>query len=147
MKRKYFIFGMIIFITIIFIIIFSIIMFKANKNNKQILYRCSYVNYAWGTTDYGYIIYNNGNIEEFDKYDKDKKLKKAKISNEELEELIRLSLLVQSTYVGQNSILLADSGQRTEEIYNQDSKKWIRLLESGEYNNGKNYDEQSDKIL
>lgn len=104
MKKKL-LFGIIIFSIAI---IFSLIIFIINKNNNHILFRCSYENHAWGSKHYGYIIYSNGKIEEFDSYNEDKELKKAKISKEELKELTRLLLLVKDEYhenTSRNSII------------------------------------------
>lgn len=51
---------------------------------------------------------------------------------------------ITKTQVG---IQLFDSGQITKEIYNQESKKWIKLYTHGDYNNGKNNNEQTNEIL
>lgn len=110
------------------------------------LYRSSHVNFAWGSVSFGYTIYSNGIIEEYDDYNKDKKLKKGKISSEELEKLKNLADLVNDEYKRNNSFQMFDAGVTTKEIYSPRLKKWVVLSKWGD-KMGNNSSKESQEIL
>ena len=134
----------IIFIIIILIILIAI---YPNNRNNSILFKNSYENYAWGARNYGYYIYSNGNIKEYDDYDNKKKLKSAKISKEELNQLKELANIVEDKYEeSASSFKLSDSGIFTKQIYNSKLSKQVVLSKKGD-SAGNNLTETSQKIL
>ena len=135
-----------IIICIIIISIISVVLYLNSKDNN-ILFKSSYENHAWGDISYGYYIYFNGDIKEYDDYDNDRKLKSAKISNEELKQLKKLASIVKDKYKKENSrIQMFDAGIETKQIYNRRLFKWVILSKSGD-TNGENSTETSQKIL
>lgn len=139
----------VLIITVVVIIISLILI---NKFNNKVIFINSHDNYAWEPVSYGYKIYDNGIIEEYDKYDNDDELKRAKISNEELTKLKELADSVESNYtkkLNPESILhpnsfagamevMWDAGVTEKKIYNNKENKWITLYEYGDtmgYNN------------
>ena len=136
-----------IIICIIIISIISIVLYLNSKSNNNILFKSSYENYAWGARSYGYFIYFNGDIKEYDDYDNDRKLKSAKISNEELAQLKELASMVEDKYENDTSMgQMFDAGISTEQIYNNKLSKWIVLSKYGD-SMGRNSTETSKKIL
>lgn len=138
-----------IFACFILIVIVSIFLLftKNNSRSKTIIFRHSYINGAWGYSDYGYVIYDNGVIEEYSNSDTDEELKSAKINNNELNELLSLSKSVKNKYEKDTSgFILNDAGLITKEIYNENLEKWIILSKSGD-TFGSNNTEESLKIL
>lgn len=118
-----------------------------NKQNRTELYKNSYENAAWGQQNYGYIIYSDGTIEEFDYFNTDRELKKDKISKEELKNLKELANLVEDKYEKSTSMgPMMDAGYHKDEIYSQRLNKWIVLSTSGD-SFGSNSTEESKKIL
>lgn len=143
MKRK--ILGIAVIICIIIISIISILLYFYSKDNN-ILFKYSYENYAWGARSYGYFIYSNGDIKEYDDYDNDSKLKSAKISKKELAQLIELSNMVEDKYENDTKWQMIDAGITIKQIYNSKLSKWVILSKSGD-SNGRNSSETSQKIL
>lgn len=151
----------IIIILILLIISFVIGLFLYNINNNQIIFINSYENNAWVPVSYGYRIYANGTIEEYNNYDSDTELKRAKISNEDLKELKSLANSVNSNYINginpeslfhpANSITVilseaSDAGITEKKIYNDKEKKWIVLYQCGNIM-GYNDTEETKKII
>lgn len=132
----------IIFIMLIVIISAFILI---NKNKKE-LFIYSYRNSAWGYRNYGYIIYTDGTIKEYDYADESRELKSAKISQEELNSLKELANEVDDEYEKDNSMVIYDAGLTTEEIYNSKTKRWIVLSKWGDAM-GSNNSEEAKKIL
>ena len=111
------------------------------------LYKQQYSNHAWGYRNYGYVIYKNGTIKEFDKSrDKnpDKKLQKAQIAKEELQELKTLASQVKDEYSDVSSIKemwgnqvieigpANDAGVTIRKIYSNRLMRWVFLSKSGD---------------
>ena len=135
-----------IIICIIIISIVSIVLYLNSKSNN-ILFKSSYENYAWGARSYGYYIYSNGDIKEYDNYDNDRKLKSAKISSEELTQLKELAGMVEDKYEVDTSMgQMFDAGTSTEQIYNSKLSKWVILSKFGD-SMSRNSTETSQKIL
>jgi len=144
-----------ILIIIIIGIIISLIFFS--KINKKVIYINSYSNFAWGAEGYGYKIYSNGIIEEYDEHNSEAKLKRAKISKEELLQLKKLANSVEDDYIDSNSFApnsyesiinaaTEDAGVTEKKIYNNEEKKWITLSQSGD-TVGHNDTEEAKKII
>lgn len=146
LSRKTKIMIVILILLIILIISFIIGLILYNINNNQIIFVNSYENNAWAPASYGYRIYANGTIEEYDNYDSDTQLKKAKISNEDLKKLKKLANLVNSNYINginpeslfhpANSITVifseaSDAGLTEKKVYNDKEEKWIVLYQCG----------------
>ena len=142
-KKKKIILG-IIFILIILIAV--LIFFLSHKNSNGILFRKTYVNNAWDHKDYGYVIYSNGIIKEYDNINKTRKLRKGKLTESELKELKQLSVKVEDEYVKDTKRKMFDAGLSVYEIYNTKSHKWIVLRKFGD-EMGSNDSEESQKIL
>lgn len=137
-----------IIIGVLIIIIVGIIisLLRINKINGIVIFINSHDNYAWAPVSYGYKIYDNGIIEEYNEYNNDKELKRAKISNEELAKLKELADSVEFKYtkkLNPESILHPDSfagamkvmwdaGVTEKKIYNSKKSKWITLYEYGD---------------
>lgn len=151
----------IIVILSLLIISFTIRLILYNINNNQIIFVNSYENNAWASHSYGYRIYANGTIEEYDNYDSDTELKKAKISNEDLKELKKLANSVNSNYIdgvnpeslfhpaNSTTVILSeasDAGLTEKKIYNGKRKKWIVLYQCGDIM-GYNDTEETWKII
>lgn len=138
-----------IIVLIIIVCIFAIIgiVICLKMQPKDALYISSYQNSAWGQQDYGYIIYSDGTIKEYDSYNTDKELKKSKISKEELKRLKELSNLVEDKYEKSTSnIQIMDAGYSKEEVYNRKLDKWVVLSTFGN-SNGANSTEEGKEIL
>ena len=120
------------------------IMFSV-KNNKKALFIHSYENYAWRSTSYGYIIYSDGTIKEYDDFNDNKELKENKLTKDELDELKKLANKVQDKFEVDNSFQLFDAGTTVDKIYNDKLNKWIILDKRGN-DNGSNNSEESKKI-
>lgn len=132
-------------IAIIMVIISTVIVsLVVIKNNTYILYSEDYSNYSWGFVSYGYTIYNDGRIEEYNSKKTDEELSKAKISREELRKLKELINKTQDKYNGninpmttaieQGSLVLnvgMDVGTLKQKIYKKKENKWITLYKSG----------------
>lgn len=112
-------------IIIAFVIILLLFIFI--QGTKEELFIKSYQNYAFAPQNYGYIIYSDGTIKEYDKYHYNKNLKKARITNEELVELKELANKVKDEYKKDDKTNYADMGSSTTKIYNSQTKKWIIL--------------------
>lgn len=136
----------IIIISILLIISFVIVLFLYNINNNQIIFINSHENNAWAPVSYGYRIYANGIIEEYNNYNSDTELKKAKLNKEDLKKLKSLANSVNSNYIdGVNpeslfhsaksiTVILSeasDAGLTEKKIYNNKEKKWIVLYQCG----------------
>lgn len=130
----------------IFAIAIILIILYFNHKNSSVLFRFSHENYAWSPTSYGYSIYSNGIIEEYDDYNEDEELKKAKITNEELNKLKELANKVEDKYEKNDKIQLFDAGTSTRKIYSDRLGKWIILSKGGD-SMGKNNTETSIEIL
>lgn len=144
-KKKKIILGVII-ISIISIVTLVIFIFK---NTGKKLYAENYINYAWGHFESNLEIYDNGLMIYTANSDEEETKKKIKISNEELNKLKNLSLLVQDNYTLKKSdLVMFDVGSTTTEIYNKKIGKWIKLSYSadGGYS-GYNESEETKKIL
>lgn len=139
-KKSIFLFGIIL----LCIIILTIIFFK-HKNNS-ILFKSTYMNGAWEPTSYGYFIYSNGIIKEYDDYNKDKELKSAKLTVEELNQLKELANKVKDKYEKNEKFQMFDAGISSQQIYSQRLGRWIVLSNSGD-TNGSNNTEISKEIL
>lgn len=151
-----------IIIGVLIIIVVGIIisLLLINKVNGKVIFINSHDNYAWNPVSYGYKIYDNGIIEEYDEYNNDEELKRAKISNEELAKLKELADSVESKYtkkLNPQSILhpdsfagamevMWDSGVTEKKIYNSQKSKWITLYEYGD-TMGYNDTEETKEII
>lgn len=98
-----------------------------------------------GAKSYGFIIYNNGIIEEYNKFDNEKELKKNKLTKNELERLKELANKVQDEYKVDNKNQMSDAGTTTNKIYNNKLNEWIILYKGGD-DNGSNDSETSKEI-
>lgn len=153
MRKKKLIFLIVMIILTIFIIgIITIILINRKDTNKVAIFTHSHENYAWSHVSYGYTIYDDGTIKEYDNSNTDKELKIAKITDDELIQLKDLANLVDVNYtsgVNPESILnpnsisggmisMFDAGVTEKKIYNSKAKKWITLYKFGDtmgYNN------------
>lgn len=130
----------------ILLIMSSIIgLFLYNINNNPIIFINSHENNAWTPVSYGYKIYSNGTIEEYDNYNNVTEFKKAKISNEDLKKLKDLANSVNSNYINginPESLLhpdslaatfgeASDAGLIEKKIYNDKEKNWVLLYQYG----------------
>jgi len=137
----------IVLISIIFIVVVIGIVLYLKEQVNSPLFRSSYENYAWGARSYGYVIYSNGTIKEYDDYDKEKELKKGKISREELEKLKNLANSVKNEYKKDSSgMRIFDAGVSTKEVYSERLGRWIVLSKWGDII-GSNSSEESQEIL
>ena len=129
---------------IIVVLVIVLLLFIFLKCNKEELFIHSYENYAFAPTNYGYIIYSDGTIKEYDDYHHRKNLKKQKITEEELAELKVLANKVKKDQYKKddNRTNLSDMGSSTTKIYNSQSKEWIILYDWI----GSNNSEESQKI-
>lgn len=112
-------------------------MFIFLKGNKEELFISSYTNYAFEPTNYGYIIYSDGTIKEYDKYHHKKNLKKEMITNEELANKVK------DEHKKDDKTHWPDMPSSTDKIYNSQAKKWIILDDWVGSNNSK----EAQKIL
>lgn len=130
----------------ILLIMSSIIgLFLYNINNNPIIFINSHENNAWTPVSYGYKIYANSTIEEYDNYNNATEFKKAKISDEDLKKLKNLANSVNSNYINginPESLLHPDSFAATfgegsdaglieKKIHNDKEKNWILLYQYG----------------
>lgn len=137
---------LIIIVVIILVLLLAIgIAFNVRNNKKTPLFVHSYQNYAWGSSSHGYIIYNNGIIEEYNDFDNEKKLKKNKLTEDELEKLEELANKVQDEYKVDNRYQICDAGTTVNKIYNSKLNQWIILDKSGD-TNGRNDSNESKEI-
>lgn len=136
----------IIILTVISIFVYLNIKDNINTKNASILFESSYQNYAWKYQSYGYYIYSNGYIKEYDDYDNNKKLKSAKISEEELAQLKELAKTVEDKYEKSTIPGTRDGGTFTKRIYNENLSKWVILSKFGD-SMGNNPTETSEEIL
>ena len=98
----------------------------SNEESEDKLFESSYSNYAHKETHYGYYIYSNGVISEFDEYDKERNLKSAMLTNEELVLLKELSNIIQNEFVEKPN-MMQDAGTATKKIYSEKLSKWVLL--------------------
>lgn len=146
-KKIIFFLILVIFLTLLIFFLFLYSHISKNTDNSSILFKSSYDNHAWNPTSYGYYIYSNGVIKEFDEYDTEKKLKSAKINKIELTQLQKLANIVEDKYTPDpNGPQFWDSGTRTRQIYNSNLSKWIILYKDGD-SMGENLTETSQEIL
>lgn len=148
---KSIILGIIILLLILVSIISLILYFNNQINNqKSVLFESSYTNFAWGYANYGYIIYSDGTIEEYDNSDEKRitDLKKDKITKEELNQLKTLANKVEDKYEEDNSGFppMNDGGTSEKSIYNARLSKFVILSKSGDSLGG-NSTETSKEIL
>ena len=144
-KKKKIILGVII-ISIISIVTLAIFIFK---NTGKKLYAKNHINYAWGYFESNLEIYDNGLMIYTTNSDEEETKKKVKISNEELNELKNLSLLVKDNYTLKKSdFVMFDGGSTTKEIYNKKIGEWIKLSYFADGSrSGYNESEETKKIL
>ena len=133
----------------IIIIIAVILLFFLDNYSNEILFKSSYTNASWGHVDYGYIIYKNGIIQQYDNSDEKhiKNIKKDKIT---ILELIQLKILANkvedklSTY--DSRLHMLDSGVSEKIIYSKTLSKFVVLYQNG-YDYAKNTSEAGEEIL
>ena len=140
----------IIGIIIILIIMAIILLLYFRNNSSNILFKSSYTNHAWGYANYGYIIYSNGIIQQYD-HSNEKRIenpKKDKITKEELNQLKKLSNKVEDKYENDNSGIppMNDGGISEKAIYSSRLSKFVILSRSGD-SLGKNATDTSKEIL
>lgn len=156
---KSIIIGIIVSVIIVGIII-TISIFTKKENNKEAIYKNSHENYAWTPISYGYVIYDDGTIKEYDNYDTNKELKTAIINDDELTQLKDLANLIKDEYtaginpesvLNPNSMMGAiggmdDAGITEKQIYNNKEQKWITLYKFGD-SMGYNNNEETRKVI
>lgn len=106
MKKK-----ILIGVAVIAVIIFIII----KTQDKDVIFMNQFTNYANGHVEFGYYIYSNGIIQEFDNRKENSELKQKKIDKDELQKLKQLINSVEDKY----------------EIYSEDSSYWHNLVIDG----------------
>ena len=136
---------LIIIVIIILVLCIAVGIMFGVKNNENALFVHSYENNAWESTSYGYIIYSDGTIKEYDDFNDNKELKKNKLTKNELDELKELANKVQDKFEVDNSFPMFDAGTIVNKIYNDKLNKWIILDKSGD-DNGSKDSEESKKI-
>ena len=143
----------VILIVIILAIVITTIICVVNKNAEKetyLLFKSGYSNYAWDKVNYGYYIYSDGEIKEFDEYETNKKkedLKSAKITKDELKKLKQLADSVEDKYEpNPDAEQIMDAGSSAIEIYSQKYSKWVLLSVDKGYE-GSNKTEESQQIL
>lgn len=142
---KKLIIGIVIFLIII--IIMLLLYFKNSSSN--VLFKSSYINHAWGYADYGYIIYENGVIQQYDNSDEKRieNLKKDKITKKELSQLKKLANKVEDKYKKKESNPpMQDAGISENIIYSNKLSKFVVLSRSGDLMEN-NFTETSIEIL
>ena len=133
----------------ILIVIISIIVVLCFNNQKSVLFKSSHINYAWGYVNYGYIIYNDGVIQQYDdsKEKRIENLKKDKITKEELSQLKELSNKVEDKYEkNNNGWEMFDAGVSEKAIYSSRLSKFVILSRWGD-SIGSNSTDTSKEIL
>ena len=128
---------------------FSMII-KSNNTTKveteNLLFKYSYISHGRYNISYGFYIFNDGKIKEYDDYDKSRKLKKEQLAEEEIHRLYELSTLVQDVFITDKKSQILDRGISTSQIYNRELSKWILLSSTGD-SNGRNHTQISNEIL
>ncbi len=156
MKKK--IISIVIIISIIIILEIIIVLLMKWKNTKAELFISSY-DYP-KMVSYGYKIYVDGTIREYDINKSKEELKVAKIKNYELTQLKNLTNLVETNYIkGLNPIskfypntpygrivAVDDAGIEEKRIYKSVDKKWITLYKFGD-EMGYNDTEETKRII
>ncbi len=141
---------MIILIVVVCIItgIVGTIIFLKGKE-KEPIFKYSYENHTWEDSKNGYIIYFNGDIEEYDEYAKPEDLKKAKLSKDEIKQLKELANKVEDEYQEYDiEISGAGLGKSVDEVYSKRLKKWITLSKmEDDGSGGGNLSETGESIL
>lgn len=99
---------------------------KESVDLDNALFIYEYENYAWSRNLNGYIIYNDGRIEEFDVYNTEKTLKHDNLTKEELNEIKELSNQVDEELY-ENNMNMADAGTSVQQVYNSTQNKWVTL--------------------
>ena len=89
MKKK-----ILIVVAVIAVIIFIII----KTQDKDVIFVNKYTNYANGRVEFGYYIYSNGIIQEFDNRKENSELKQKKIDKQELQKLKQLINSIEDKY-------------------------------------------------
>ena len=141
-KKRSLLLGVIISIIVLILLV---VLYNVKKNN--VLFQSSYENYAWNNRSYGYKIYRNGVISEYDDYDHSRQLKSAKITNEELIQLKELVNMVKDKYeVESGSVHTIDAGVTTVKVYSSKLSKWVILSRHGDQV-GVNSSDVSQEIL
>ena len=149
MKRGY----LIIIIIIIASIIATIYLVnRESKNTEELLFKSEYINDSWGYQNYGYVIYSNGKIQQFNNSTnaKDQNLKKAKLTKEELKRLIELSSnVIDNLEVEEDksSSNFFDIGTSKTQVYNQKLGEWIILNQSDSQRTIKNNTDVAKEIM
>lgn len=132
-KKVLIIVGMIILLAIIGIILIA-------KNHKKELFIHSFSNY----NKYGYIIYDDGTIKEYNETEK-KKLKKNKLTKDELEELKTLANKVEDDFYVLEGATFFDAGTTIDKIYSDKINDWIIIFKR-DYYYGYNNTEEGRRI-
>lgn len=136
MKKK-----ILILVAVIAVIIFIIIKIQG----KDIIFMNNYTNYANGHVEFGYYIYSNGVIQEFDCKKESSELKHEKINKEELKQLKELINHLEDKYENYDeenywNTLVIDGGTTTKCVY---TKENVFVLLDGE---GSNSSQESIEI-
>ena len=134
-------FRMVLFCFIIIIISLFLLKITINSNN-DIIFKEEYTNDAWSHNDYGYYIYKDGTIKQYDN-SKPKvysKLNEAKISKDELKELIKLAKTINDeikiidtkngSLLDRMSATAYDAGMTQYSVYSDNLAKFILLREA-----------------
>ena len=128
---------------------FSMII-KSNNTTKveteNLLFKYSYISHGRYNISYGFYIFNDGKIKEYDDYDKSRKLKKDQLDEEEIQKLYELSTLVKDEFETDKSVPIHDIGISTTQIYNEKLSKWVMLTSGGD-SLGRNSTKESEEIL
>lgn len=136
MKKK-----ILIVVAVIAVIIFIIIKIQS----KDIIYMNEYTNYANGYVGFGYYIYSNGVIQEFDNRKESSELKNKKINKKELKKLKKMINSLEDKYEKHDEEsywypLAIDGGTTTKCVYKKEN---VFVLLDGE---GSNYSQESKEI-
>lgn len=132
MKRKV-ILGSIVILIVAIISMLGIIYVLRKDNGQQPLYEDSYENNAWGYVNYGYTIYENGLIKQYDnsKEKRIQELKEAVLTKDELSKMKEFANKIEDKFeVDDSSMIVFDAGLTIRKIYNKKLGKWITLSES-----------------
>lgn len=141
-------------------IIITINIVNKKETNKVVIYKNSHENYAWSPVSYGYIIYDDGTIEEYDDYNTDNEINTAIINKDELTQLKDLANSIEDEYkeginpesvLNPNSLMgsmenMFDAGITIKQIYNSKEQKWIKLYKFGD-TMGFNNNEETKGII
>lgn len=100
---------------------------KSNVEYTGVFFDNNYFNYAWGKSNIGCRITEDGYMEQYNLYDDVEGLKKVKITDEEMNRLKELATKVDPVIVETMNTVAEDGGTQVSFVWDYERKEYIEL--------------------